>query len=106
MLILADRILYIYDGFNRNIQWISDTKFEAQMFLIGNVDDDPQYEIILNTGRVLDTRFYNIEFEAGTRFGDRITLFDLNMDGYPDVFGENADFSIRVYDIWAQRELW
>ena len=106
IVIIADRLLYIYDGFNKNIQWVSDTEFGAKMFLIGNVDDDPQLEIVLNSGRVVDTRFYNIEFEADGQFGDRITLFDLNMDGYLDVFGEFADFSIRVYDVWAQRELW
>lgn len=106
VVILADRLLYIYDGYNKNIQWVSDTEFGAKLFLLGNVDDDPQLEIIMNTGRVVDTRFYNIEFEADGPFGERITLFDVNMDGYPEVFGEFPDFSIRVYDIWAQRELW
>lgn len=106
IVIIADRLIYIFDGLNRNIQWVSDTEFQAKMFVIGNVDDDPQDEIILNTGRVIDTRFYNIEFEADGQFGERITLFDINMDGYPDVFGEFSDFSIRVYDVWAQRELW
>jgi hypothetical protein len=76
------------------------------MIVVANVDDDPQLEIILNTGRVIDSRFFNIEFESDGSYGDRISLFDINNDGYPDVFGEFVDFSIRVYDIWAQRELW
>jgi len=98
--------LLIIDAINKNIQWVSDTGFKAKMIVVSNVDDDPQLEIILNTGRVIDSRFFNIEFESDGPYGDRITLFDINNDGYPDVFGEFADFSIRVYDIWAQRELW
>lgn len=106
MIILADDLMYIYDGRNKTIEWVSDTQFHADMVILGNVDDDPQLEIILNTGRVVDSRFHNIEFEADGKFGDRIHLFDINGDGYPDVFGEFNDFSIRVYDVWAQRELW
>ena len=106
VVIIADNLLGIFDGLNKNIQWISDTKFAAKMMLIADVDDDPQLEIILNTGRVVDSRFYNIEFESDGPFGDRIQLFDVNGDGYLDVFGEFADFSIRVYDIWSQREMW
>jgi len=106
VVLIADTKLFIIDALNKNIQWVSDTGFKAAMIVTANVDDDPQLEIILNTGRVIDSRFFNIEFEADGTYGDRITLFDINNDGYPDVFGEFVDFSIRVYDIWAQRELW
>jgi len=106
VVLIADTKLYIFDALNKNIQWASDPGYKASMMLIANVDDDPQLEIILNTGRVVDSRFYNIEFESDGPYGDRISLFDLNGDGYPEVFGEFVDFSIRVYDIWAQRELW
>lgn len=106
VVLIADKKLYIFDALNKNIQWASEEGFAARMILISNVDDDPQLEIILNTGRVVDSRFYNIEFESDGPYGDRISLFDLNADGYPEVFGEFQDFSVRVYDIWAQRELW
>jgi hypothetical protein len=70
------------------------------------VDDDEQLEIIINTGFIIDSRFYNVEFESDTPFGDRISLLDINNDGFPEVIGETPDFTIRVYDIYAQRELW
>jgi hypothetical protein len=104
--LFADKLMIIYDGLNRNIQWLSDTQYTARHVIVGNVDDDPQPEFILNTGRVVDSRFFTIEFEADQPFGDRISLFDVNGDGYPEVFGENTDFSIKVFDVWAQRELW
>jgi len=106
IIVIADNIMAFFDGLNKNIQWISDTKFSAKHVIVGNVDDDPQLEIILNTGRVVDSRFYTIEYEADQPFGDRISLFDVSGDGYPEVFGEFSDFSIKVYDIWARRELW
>ncbi|MDH3197552.1 MAG: hypothetical protein OEO21_04855 [Candidatus Krumholzibacteria bacterium] len=106
IIVIADKIMAIFDGLNKNIQWLSDTQYTARHVIVGNVDDDPQLEIILNTGRVVDSRFYTIEYEADQVFGDRISLFDVTGDGYPEVFGENIDFSIKVFDIWAQRELW
>lgn len=106
IVILANNLLHIIDGFERNIQWVSQAEFGAKRMLIDNVDDDPQFEIILNTGRVIDSRFYNIELEADGPFGDRITLMDVNNDGFLDVFGEFGDFTIRVYDIYAAREIW
>jgi hypothetical protein len=106
IIVVADKVMAIFDGLNKNIQWLSDTGYSAKQVIVGNVDDDPQLEIILNTGRVVDSRFYTIEFEADQPFGDRISLFDITGDGYPDVFGEYADFSIKVFDIWAGRELW
>jgi len=106
IIVIADKIMTIYDGLNKNIQWLSDTQYAAKHVIVGNVDDDPQLEIILNTGRVVDSRFYTIEFEADQPFGDRISLFDVTGDGYPEVFGEYSDFSIKVFDIWARRELW
>ncbi len=106
LLVLGDDRLVVFDGVRHNIEWRSETPYVARLFVVGNVDDDPQSEIIFNTGRVVDSRFFNVEFEADGSFGDRIELMDLNGDGYPEVFGEFSDFSIRVYDVWAQRELW
>ncbi len=106
LIVLGDDRLVVFDGAKHNIEWRSDSPFVARLFVVGNVDDDPQPEIVFNTGRVLDSRFFNVEFEADGPFGDRIELMDLNGDGYAEVFGEFSDFSIRVYDVWAQRELW
>jgi hypothetical protein len=106
LIIVANQILYIYDGKSKAVEWQSIRKYEAQEIILGNVDDDEQLEIILNTGFVIDSRFYNIEFESDNRFGDRIRLMDINNDGVPEIIGQRPDFTLMVFDIYAQREIW
>lgn len=97
--------LNIWDGLNFTFEWVSERQYSAEQILIANLDSDSQMEIILNTGIVVDSRFYNIDLTA-PRFGDRISLADMNGDGVPEVIGNNPDFSIRVYDIYGEREVW
>ena len=33
-------------------------------------------------------------------------LFDMNNDGIPEIIGEFADYSLRIYDVYMRRELW
>jgi hypothetical protein len=106
IVILADDRVYIFDGYNRNIQWSSTTAMVATYFVIGNLDDDPQMEIVLNTGKIIDARFYNIQFQTDKAFGDRIDLIDITGDGYADVVGEFPDRTMRVFDVWRTREVW
>jgi len=105
-IILADRRIYVVDGLNKSRQWTSEREFDATEIVIDNVDKDDQMEIILNTGIVIDTRFFNIELEWDKLFGERIMVFDMNNDGYPEVIGEFSDYSLRIFDIYAQREVW
>lgn len=106
VVILADDRLFIFDGYNKNIQWSSTIALVANFLVIGNVDDDPQLEIVLNTGKIVDGRFYNIQFQTDKVFGDRIELLDITGDGYNDVVGEFSDRSLRVFDVWRTREVW
>lgn len=106
LVFIADGILYIYDSLNKNFEWQSQSQFEAKQIVIGNVDDDDQPEIVLNTGVIVDSRFYNIEFTADTAFGDRISLLDINGDDIPEIFGEFLDFTLKIFDIYAEREIW
>lgn len=106
LIFVADGLLHIYDSLNHAMEWESQRQFSAREILIANVDDDQQAEIILNTGAIIDSRFYNTEFELENSFGDRIQLFDINNDGIPEIFGEFNNFSLRIYDIYAEREIW
>jgi outer membrane protein assembly factor BamB len=103
---LAEGHLYIVDGKTKSRQWVSQRTFTASEIIVGNVDKDPQMEIILNSGVIIDSRFYNVEVEWDRPFGDRIALYDMNNDGIPEVIGEFSDYSLRVYDVYARRELW
>jgi hypothetical protein len=106
VVILADGRFFIFDGYNRNIQFSSTVTVVANFMVIGNVDDDPQPEIVLNTGKIIDGRFYNIQFQTDKAFGDRIYLMDITGDGFDDVVGEFSDRSLRVFDVWRTREVW
>jgi len=103
---IADGRLYIVDGMSRCNQWASQQSFDAAEILVGNVDKDPQMEIVLNSGIIIDSRFYNVELTWEKPFGDRMMLFDMNNDGIPEIVGEFADYSLRIYDVYARREVW
>jgi len=106
VIFVADSHLFIFDALTKTLEWRSQREFDAKEMVLGNVDDDGQLELILNTGVILDTRFYNVEFESEVHFGRRISLLDLSGDGIPEVIGETGDFTIRIFDVYAEREIW
>jgi len=105
-IVLADGHIYVFDALNKSRDWVSDLEFEATEMIIENVDKDEQFEIILNTGKVIDTKFLNIEYSWDQPFGERIMVFDMNNDGYPEIIGEFSDYSLRIFDVYSQREVW
>ena len=105
-ILLADKQLHVIDSLNKSKQWSSSRHFDATDIVIENVDKDDQLEIILNTGVVIDSRFYNVEVEWDKPFGERIMVCDMNNDGYPEVVGEFSDYSLRIFDVYAEREVW
>lgn len=106
VIVLADDMMFIFDSYNRTLQWNSTTKVFGKYVVVGNVDDDPQLEIVINNGQIFDGRFYNIQFQTDQPFGDRIALTDMTGDGYADVVGEFPDRTIRIFDVWRGREVW
>ena len=106
LIFIADSRLHIYDSLSKSKEWESQREFDAREIVLGNVDDDDQLEIILNSGIVFDTRFYNVELEAEIGFGEKISLMDVNGDQIPEVIGETGNYTIRIFDLYAERELW
>lgn len=106
LVFVATDKLVIYDSLNKTFEWVSQYRVAAQQIKLSNMDDDPQLEIVLNTGVIIDSKFYNIEFEADRPFGPRIQLFDMNGDGIPEIWGESQDQILRVFDRYSEREVW
>jgi hypothetical protein len=106
LIFVAEEKLIIYDSLNHTFEWVSQVPVRAQMIKLANVDSDEQLEIILNTGIIIDSKFYNVEFEWDRPFGARIELFDLNGDGIPEIWGEEPDFTLHVFDRYAERDIW
>ena len=105
-IVLAGGRILIIDSLDKSRQWISERQFTATELIVANVDKDEQKEIILNSGIVIDTKFYVIDLEWDKAFGERISTFDINNDGIPEVIGEFPDYSLRIFDVYAQREVW
>lgn len=103
---IADGTLYIVDSSDKRRQWISQQKFTATELIVANVDKDEQLEIILNTGIVIDSKFYQVDLAWDKPFGERLAVFDINSDGINEVIGEFPDYSLRIFDVYAQREVW
>ncbi len=106
IIFIADGFLHVYDGLTLHRTWKSHETYTATELIVANVDDDEQLEIILNSGAVIDSRFYREDFNYTKGFGIRIRLIDLNGDGYPEIIGETGDFSLILFDIYAGREIW
>jgi hypothetical protein len=103
---IADGRMIIVDGVSKSKQVVSQRTFDATEIIIENIDKDPQVEVILNSGIILDSRFYNVDVAWDKPFGDRIALFDMNNDGMPEIIGEFSDYSLRIFDAYARREVW
>jgi hypothetical protein len=108
LIFVADSHLNIYDSKSRGREWRSQQTYQATEILLGNVDDDPQPEIILNTGAIIDSKFYTLEASSVMDgvFGMRLHLLDMNGDGHPEIIGELPGYVLKVYDVYAQREIW
>lgn len=97
--------LYVYDSRTQMREWQSNEEYEAEDLEVGDVDDDGQLEVVLNTGYVLDARFHDLEWRT-QRFGERIALYDLDDDGVLEIIGEFSGGVIKVYDADLRREKW
>jgi len=106
LIFIAGKRLFIYDSLRKNVEWVSQEEYNPKQLLVANVDNDPQPEIIMDTGVVLDSRFYNVDILSQVPFGENMSLMDINNDGIPEVFGRMPDNRIRVYDFYAEREIW
>jgi hypothetical protein len=108
IIFIGDKLLNIYDSTSRALVWRSQDEFTADEILVANVDDDVQPEIILNSGQIIDSRFYSLErvnLDSGS-FGSRMRLLDVNGDGFPEIIGETKNYALQVYDVYAQRIIW
>ncbi len=105
IVLLADmRVVYI-DGINFNKQFTSSFEYIASQIRCGDVDGDGRVEIVLNTGKVLDSFTGDVEWEGESFFGF-IELMDIDGDGIPEVLTENpGGGSLKVFDVGHQTEV-
>jgi hypothetical protein len=98
VMLANNKVIYV-DGENFNRDFTSLNDYQGTMIRCGDVDGDGSVEIVLNTGKVLDSRSGDVEWEEEP-FMDRIELLDIDADGMPEVLTE-AFFGgpVKVYDM-------
>lgn len=102
---IADDRLRIYSGMQDVAEWEStESTYQDTEIAIGNVDNDPRAEIVLNlSGQVLDAQFRQVEWTYPQGFGTEMDLYDIDSDGRLEIIGIGNDGLLRVFDVDERR---
>jgi hypothetical protein len=103
LILCADSKLLILDGEKFLREYQSADKFEADYMVIGDVDDDGEKEIVLDSGFVVNAGTLSIEWQTDF-FGTRLTLCDVDGDGIDELVCESSGGALRVYDLDIRQE--
>ena len=87
-------------------EWRSTQAYEATDMIVGNVDKDPEIEIIMNTGEILSSKFKNVKWKSDIELGDRLYLIDIDDDGILELVNEYDQSYVRIIDVDERREKW
>jgi len=105
IVMVADRRIVYVDGANFNRQFSSSFFYSATQIRCGDVDGDSKVEIVLNTGKVLDSFTGDVKWEGETFYG-KIELMDIDGDGIPEVLTENPGGGpMKAFDVGHQSEV-
>jgi hypothetical protein len=103
LILCADSRLLILDGEKLLREYQSADEFSADYIVIGDVDDDDEKEIVLDSGFVVDVSTLSIEWQTDF-FGTRLTLCDVDDDGIDELICESSGGALRVYDLDIRQE--
>ncbi|UCF77905.1 MAG: hypothetical protein JSW03_07270 [Candidatus Eiseniibacteriota bacterium] len=103
LVLCADSRLLILDGEKLLREYQSADQFKADYLVIGDVDDDDEKEIVLDSGFVVNATTLSIEWQTDF-FGTRLTLRDIDSDGVEELICESSGGALRVYDLDIRQE--
>ncbi|MCU0611957.1 MAG: hypothetical protein MUE60_09240 [Candidatus Eisenbacteria bacterium] len=106
ILLLADERLVIYDGSTHFKEWTSPEVITATDLLVADVDGDGEVEIVLSSGVVLSTVFFQTEWDAGEPFGRELFLLDMEGDSTPEIVARGETGTLRIFSVKDRREIW
>jgi hypothetical protein len=103
LLLCADSRLVIMDGEKLLREYQSSDEFKCEYMLIGDVDNDDEKEIVLDSGFVINAKTLNFEWQTDF-FGTRPSLLDVDADGVDELICESTGGALRVYDLDIRQE--
>ncbi|AEP28401.1 FG-GAP repeat domain-containing protein [Brumicola nitratireducens] len=71
----------------------------------GNVDEDASLELVINDGQVYDTQTWALEWLNENRFGDVISLGDLDNNGISEIVSASARGEITIHSAQSQSQI-
>ncbi|MHB9027514.1 MAG: hypothetical protein ACYC9O_01965 [Candidatus Latescibacterota bacterium] len=98
-----------FDSVTRFEEWTSTDTYEATDMVYGNVDNDRNMELILNTGEILNFQFKSVKWKmdaAHIRPNSRLYLIDMDNDNILELVVEYDQQYVRFFDIDQRREKW
>jgi hypothetical protein len=101
--------LHFFDCKNEFVEWESETGLHGRNIAIGDLDDDGNLEVVLNSGFVVDAVFRTVEWRHSAGFGDKIGFADIDGDGIPELVGEFRSTTrprraLRFFDVDLKSE--
>lgn len=87
----------VYDGATLFKEWQAPGSVPGDWIAVGDVDGDGTLEVVLNSGYILDAKFFRVEGTLGY-LGERISVIDVDSDGVDEILAEDDQGTISVYD--------
>jgi hypothetical protein len=97
LLVCGGDRFWVSDAAALFIEWQASEPVPGEWLAVGDVDGDGGQDVVLNSGYVLDARFFRVKNKLG-ELGRRVELLDVDGDGVEEILAEQDDGSIAVYD--------
>jgi hypothetical protein len=98
-----------FDPVTKFEEWTSTETYEATDMVYGNVDNDKNMELVLNSGEILNFQFKSVKWKmdaAHIRPNSRLYLIDMDNDNILELVIEYDQQYVRFFDLDQRREKW
>jgi hypothetical protein len=103
------RLVVVFDAVTLIELWRADEIYLDKGIAVGNVDADPQLEIVHGYGKVYDglnaTLQWDFHAEFGHELGVAVTIADADSDGLAEIIAYNS-FKVSGYDAATHAVIW
>ncbi len=98
-----------FDPVTKFEEWTSTETYTATDMALGNVDNDRELELVLNTGEVMSLRYKSVEWKMEGPLvspTSRLSLMDVDSDGILELIIQYDQSYVRIIDVDQRREKW